>query len=1540
MNRSRRSWLSRALPVAAATGALVAGLVPAPAANAAGFVSDPASYVNTLAGTGSGGAVVGSINNFPGPAAPFGMMQFSPDNNNGAGYYYTNKDLRGFSLNHASQGCGAFGDFPILPTTIDTTTGKPWEKQNTMTHAGEIGDVGYYKLYSTDANGSTIASELTATDRSGMAVFTFPAGTTPSVQIRAGISNGSTKQGAITVNPNNGTITGWTINSGFCGQKNQYKVYFTAKFEQAFTQYGTWNESTSSITTKTVGVDTSDAVADYIAKPGGFVRFANGTTKVRMKISMSYVRNGDLALGQANPTGPLQGGSAFNLASEIPTPDYAVAGADSYATYAEAFDAVRQDTYSRWNDLLGKVKVSDTASQRDLKTFYHSLYRTFLHPNVFEDTNGDYVGFEAFNFTAVNSSKPAVNPTVHNISTSNATYGLQQEHVYANFSDWDTYRSWAPFAALLEPKILSDIAQTYVNAADQSGQLSRWALANASTDQMSGDNASALISQLYAYGARDFAVGKALHYMYESALGETAGEYTGGQNPDQINRPGAKQYEEVGYAAQIREHQTDHAVTGASVAQEWAIDDFAIAKFAEGIGAAQYPSTVPANVAELFLKRSNNWENHINPLTGCLSARDYAGRYPVGTDCNVTPGDFGYRGHITGYGQVGFDEAVSEQYLWMAPQNMAGLSAVLGGNDIAAERLDSFMTGGYNVGANIPKMWAGNEPNFATPWAYNYLGRPWRTQEVVDDIRNQLFGYNPDGAEPGNDDLGAMSAWYVWAALGVYPATPGTDILTVNSPNFDKTVITLGNGKTLTINAPGATSKRYIGGLSVNGVAQTSLEVPGDWQSENTTLDFTMSATATTWGTGADDAPQSFADGSNSVIAYGDPITVAPGDAGTFDLAIQRAATSASTYRLDLTGVPAGFSVTATSSQSFDSTGHSVQALKVVVGAGVADGDYTLPVTVLTGESGKYTADLTVRVARSGGFLAATNLQARSLSDADAGHFDGKNSYQSDTMAAKGLVPGQVLDLQTVSGSSTLSDLKVKFPILSEGLNDTVVPNGQTITLSGSPTKVSFLGAAKAANTAGTATVTLDDNSTQTANLDFGDWVKPSNTGTASNGTLTPYSTNVKVIWVPTRNLDGGTSGDPGSYVYATAPYTAPVGRTIKSVTLTGSSGDNRRIFAIAQNSLTGTSVVPTQSVGSSTATAGGTITLSGSGFAPGESVSVTLGDSAIASGTADASGAVTITATVPPLTSAGTQRIRLNGATSGGAAAAEITVVAATWSPTVSVPASAKVGSQVIVTGTGFAPSEAITVTLGAESIHAYASRTGGLTVSIAGPATTGTFPLTATGALSGATATKQIQFTELGGGSSDPAPEVSLSASPARLNFGESTTVVALVSAGVTGQVEFFEGSKSLGKSAITAGRASLKLGRLDSGSHGVSAQLVGTASKSPTVFITVVRASSGRVLVSAKKYKRKAAATVTVKVGKLSNGQYPAGRVTVYVGKKAAKKVTLKASAKGKIKVKIAKKFTKKKSIKVRAVFVPSDAKNIIGGQSALKKVTSKK
>ena len=284
----------------------------------------------------------------------------------------------------------------------------------------------------------------------------------------------------------------------------------------------------------------------------------------------------------------------------------------------------------------------------DVETFYTSLYRSLLHPNTFNDADGRYIGFDG---------------VIHTVAE-----GRTQ---YTNFSDWDTYRCLAALQALLFPKQASDMAQSLVNDAVQSGSFPRWALANAATGEMTGDSVVPLIVNLYAYGAKDFDVKTALLYMANAAI--TGGVGLNGY----VERPGAPAYSQLGYAPEM-------VGPGASITLEWSVDDFAISRFADALG--------DAPTAAEFQSRAQYWQNLFNPTTHYISPRNLSGFFPDGPGFVDSP---------TRFGQYGFDEGNAEQYLWWVPHNIAGLVTALGGRKAVADRLDRF-TEKLNEGPNEP----------------------------------------------------------------------------------------------------------------------------------------------------------------------------------------------------------------------------------------------------------------------------------------------------------------------------------------------------------------------------------------------------------------------------------------------------------------------------------------------------------------------------------------------------------------------------------------------------------------------------------------------------------------------------------------------------------------------------------------------------------------------------------------------------------------------------------------------------------------------
>jgi predicted alpha-1,2-mannosidase len=267
--------------------------------------------------------------------------------------------------------------------------------------------------------------------------------------------------------------------------------------------------------------------------------------------------------------------------------------------------------------------------------------------------------------------------------------------------------------------------------------------------------------------------------------------------------------------------------------------DFAISQLAKRLG--------NTTVAGQFLGRAQNWKNTFNPATGYIQERDSNGTFR-----SFDPGS-----------DNGFAEGSAAQYTWMVPFNVKGLFDKMGGNAKAVSRLNAFF---HNPDGSFALTGAGgthaeldNEPSIGSPWLYDFAGQPYQTQATVRQVVNTLWTSAPGGI-PGQDDLGAMSTWYVFAAMGVYPLAPGRAELLLGSPLFSQVIVHRGNGTTITINATGAaTDAPYVQSLKVNGATSTKPWLPESMVAGGGTVDVTLGTTANkTWGSAAADAPPSF----------------------------------------------------------------------------------------------------------------------------------------------------------------------------------------------------------------------------------------------------------------------------------------------------------------------------------------------------------------------------------------------------------------------------------------------------------------------------------------------------------------------------------------------------------------------------------------------------------------------------------------------------------------------------------------------------------
>jgi predicted alpha-1,2-mannosidase len=455
------------------------------------------------------------------------------------------------------------------------------------------------------------------------------------------------------------------------------------------------------------------------------------------------------------------------------------------------FDGVRSAARAAWNYALGHIQISGgTESQR--KVFYTALYHSLLHPSTFSDVNGDYIGFD------------------------NRIHKAQGRVQYANYSGWDIYRSQVQLITMMYPKVGSDMAQSLVADAEQGGGLPIWGVANDDSCVMVGDPSSPILSSIFAFGGISFGTRSALAAMMRGANDPLTHSRLCSE------RPGLSEYLKRGYIPRVAD---DEDLNGAAaVTLEDTSADFSISQFAAALGKKKE--------AEIFLKRSANWRNLFDSETRYIRPREQNGNFLSG---------------FSAANSNGFVEGNSAQYTWMVPYDLHGVITAVGGADVANSRLDQYFSeyGKWNEQGRAtgmgysPYFFIGNEPSFGNPWIYNWTGEPWRAQEVVRKTLHDIFNAAPGGL-PGNDDLGATSAWGVFAQLGIYPEIPGVGGVTVNSPMFPSATLLLGDHR-LEIRADGAPGKLYIQALSLDGQPVKDWWIEWEKLKHANELEFTLS---------------------------------------------------------------------------------------------------------------------------------------------------------------------------------------------------------------------------------------------------------------------------------------------------------------------------------------------------------------------------------------------------------------------------------------------------------------------------------------------------------------------------------------------------------------------------------------------------------------------------------------------------------------------------------------------------------------------------
>lgn len=453
--------------------------------------------------------------------------------------------------------------------------------------------------------------------------------------------------------------------------------------------------------------------------------------------------------------------------------DQAIFNMESELGPDKTLEATKERSGKAWNELLNKVLV-EGGDEEQTKTFYSCLFRANLFSRMFYELKPD--------------------GTPHYYSPFDGK--VHDGYMYTDNGFWDTFRSQFPLTLILHPQMQGRYMKALMDAYDQSGWMPAWC-APGESGVMLGNHAISLLTDAWAKGVRTFDPHKALEAYYHEIT--NIGPWKGSNG-----RPGWKDYFTLGYV-------TDKEDASAAKTLEYAYDDFCAYRLAEMTGDTFYKN--------IFGKLMYNYRNLFDSATGFMRGKDADGKWTKPFD----PLSWG----------GAYCEGNAWHYSWSVFQDIQGLINLFGGNEKFVAKMDSVFTipntivvGTYGqvihemaemAAGNMGQYAQGNQPIQHMPYLYCYAGQPWKTQYWVRQIMDRLYNSTPKGF-PGDEDEGAMSAWYVLGAMGFYAVTPGTDQYVLGSPMFKKMTLTLDNGNKFIVEAENNSKQNvYIQTATLNG---------------------------------------------------------------------------------------------------------------------------------------------------------------------------------------------------------------------------------------------------------------------------------------------------------------------------------------------------------------------------------------------------------------------------------------------------------------------------------------------------------------------------------------------------------------------------------------------------------------------------------------------------------------------------------------------------------------------------------------------------
>jgi predicted alpha-1,2-mannosidase len=433
---------------------------------------------------------------------------------------------------------------------------------------------------------------------------------------------------------------------------------------------------------------------------------------------------------------------------------------------SKTFDVIRKEANDKWEILLSSIEVKG-GTEKQKTMLYSCFYRSFLWPALRSDINGDFTDIK------------------RNVVNTGIAY-------YTEPSLWDTYRNKDVLLELVSPKVTNEVIKSLKDKGDKTGYIPTF---------FHGDHGASSIAGAYLRGVGDFDI----KGIYQILLHNANVPPT---NPRGGGRQYLAEYLAKGYISEPdipNANVGSNGRAGVSKTLEYSYDDYSVAQIAKKLGdTANY---------RILMARSKNYKNVFDKSTNFMRGKLEDGSFIKDFDPERPYYEYMYR------------EANAWQVSFFAPHDMSGLIKLYGGPKPFEAKLDSLFSIPWKQGSKyiarnietfIGQYCQGNQPDHEAPFSYTLIGKPEKTQKVLDNIMNNLYGMGDRGIElAGMDDAGEMSAWYVFSAVGLYPLSPTDPKYIVTAPLFDEVKWRTSNGKYITISKPG--KGRGITSIKVNG---------------------------------------------------------------------------------------------------------------------------------------------------------------------------------------------------------------------------------------------------------------------------------------------------------------------------------------------------------------------------------------------------------------------------------------------------------------------------------------------------------------------------------------------------------------------------------------------------------------------------------------------------------------------------------------------------------------------------------------------------